>query len=96
VTYPAGGENTHFYCLTGAEGTTVDLDEVTFSAEDALTPPVFEQSVDRYHLWANAESEFDLSATDRSGSVSLRATRAPGGCFARRGHRRPDVDADQP
>ena len=77
VTYRPGGENAHFYRLTGEGGTTVDLDAITFAADTELTPPVFEQDRDRHYLWANAESEFDLAAADAGGSLSYHAVGLP-------------------
>ncbi|WP_051392865.1 putative Ig domain-containing protein [Glycomyces arizonensis] len=73
VTYPSGGFNTHFYRLTGAGGTTVDLDTVTLEADAELTAPRFEQDEDRYYLWARDEATIDLSATDDGGSVAYAA-----------------------
>ncbi|MEV3935294.1 putative Ig domain-containing protein [Glycomyces sp. NPDC049804] len=78
VTYPAGGLNTHFFRVKG-DGTTVDLDKLIFNAQTALTPPVFEQTRDRYYLWAGNEASFDLSAADTGGSVAYTAAGLPRG-----------------
>jgi hypothetical protein len=78
ITYPAAGLNTHFYHVSG-DGATVDLDEVMFDAGKYLTPPKFEQARDRYYLWADAKSSFDLSATDKGGSVAYSAAGLPEG-----------------
>ncbi len=77
VTYRPGRENAHFYRLTGEDGTTVDLDAITFAADTELTPPVFEQDRDRHYLWVGAESAFDLSAADPGGSVAYEAFGLP-------------------
>lgn len=79
VTYPEGGSYTGFYRLTGAEGTTVDLDSVRLQADKSLTSPKFEQTTDAYYLWAGAESQLDLSATDAGGSVAYEAAGLPEG-----------------
>ncbi|KUO21349.1 discoidin domain-containing protein [Streptomyces dysideae] len=78
VTYPAAGQNTHFYRVSG-DGATVDLDAVMFDAGKHLTPPKFEQARNRYYLWAGAESSFDLSAADPGGSVAYSAGGLPEG-----------------
>ncbi len=77
VTYRPGRENAHFYRLTGKDGTTVDLDTITFAADTELTPPVFQQERDREYLWVGAESAFDLSAADAGGSISYEAVGLP-------------------
>ncbi|WP_051815490.1 putative Ig domain-containing protein, partial [Glycomyces tenuis] len=77
VTYPSGGVYTHFYRLTGAEGTTVDLDTVTLEADTELTAPRFEQTEDRHYLWAGAGFAIDLSAADDGGQVAYAASGLP-------------------
>ena len=72
VTYPAGGLNTHFYRVSGT-GTTVDLDEIMFDAGAQLTPPVFEQTYDRYYLREGLETTLDFQAADAGGSVAYSA-----------------------
>nr|BFF22426.1 hypothetical protein GCM10025732_03910 [Glycomyces mayteni] len=79
VTYPAGGQNVNFYRLTGAEGTTVDLDSVTLSAATDLTAPVFESTQDAYFLTARDEAAIDLSASDTEGTVAYTADGLPRG-----------------
>jgi hypothetical protein len=78
ITYPAAGQNTHFYRVSG-DGATVDLDAVMFDAGKHLTPPRFEQARDRLYLWPEATSSFDLSAADESGSVAYTADGLPEG-----------------
>jgi hypothetical protein len=68
VTYPEGGSYIGFYRLTGAEGTTVDLDSVRLQADKSLTPPKFEQARGKYYLWPDATSTFELGATDTGGA----------------------------
>ncbi|HEX2143773.1 MAG TPA: discoidin domain-containing protein, partial [Glycomyces sp.] len=76
ITYPAGGLNTHFYRVSG-DGATVDLDTVMFNAQNQLTPPAFEQDRDRYYLWPNATSTFELGATDEGGAPAYAAAGLP-------------------
>jgi hypothetical protein len=64
VVYPAAGQNVNFYRLTGAEGTTVDLDGVILSAATDLSAPRFNSIEDRYYLTKNADAAIDLSADD--------------------------------
>jgi hypothetical protein len=78
VTYPAGGLNTHFYRVSG-DGATVDLDTVMFNAQNQLTPPAFEQDRDRYYLWPDAVSTFELGATDAGGTPAHTASGLPEG-----------------
>ncbi|MEU6246528.1 putative Ig domain-containing protein [Glycomyces sp. NPDC047010] len=79
VTYPAGGQNVNFYRLTGAEGTTVDLDSVTLSGATDLTAPVFNSTQDAYFLTARDEAVIDLSATDAEGTVAYSVDGLPRG-----------------
>jgi putative Ig domain-containing protein len=72
VTYPAAGPNTHFYRVSGT-GTTVDLDTVMFDAGAQLTPPVFEQTYNRYYLREGVETTLDFHAADAGGSVAYSA-----------------------
>lgn len=78
VTYPPAGQNAHFYRVSG-DGATVDLDAVMFDAGKHLTPPRFAQARDRYYLWPDAKSSFDLSAADEGGSVDHSAAGLPQG-----------------
>ena len=79
ITYPEEGTYANFYRLTGADGTTVDLDDVLLQAQTTLTPPQFTQVDDAYYLTARYESAFDLSAADTGGSVTYRANGLPKG-----------------
>lgn len=78
VTYPAGGPNTQFYRVSG-DGTTVDMDSLMFNAQTQLTPPAFEQKRDRYYLWPDAASTFELGATDTGGTPAYTAGGLPQG-----------------
>ncbi|MFG3341588.1 putative Ig domain-containing protein [Glycomyces sp. NPDC048151] len=78
VTYPAGGLNTHFYRVSG-DGAHVDLDALMFNAQTQLTPPAFEQTRDRYYLWPNATSTFELGAADAGGAPAYTAADLPRG-----------------
>ncbi|WP_335991584.1 putative Ig domain-containing protein [Glycomyces sp. MUSA5-2] len=79
VTYPAGGQNVNFYRLTGADGTTVDLDSVILSGATDLTAPAFNSTEDAYFLTARDESQIDLSAADTEGTVAYSVDGLPRG-----------------
>ncbi|MEU5870847.1 putative Ig domain-containing protein [Glycomyces sp. NPDC047369] len=79
VTFPESGTFTVFLRLTGASGTTVDLDSLRFNAQTSLTPPQFAQTETTEYLTARESSTFDFSAVDTGGGVTYRAAGLPDG-----------------
>ncbi|WP_129788203.1 putative Ig domain-containing protein [Promicromonospora panici] len=79
IAYPAGGNAINFYRLTGAEGTTVDLDSVILSGKTDLTAPEFPQTDDTLYLTANMERELDFAAVDTGGNLTHTADGLPEG-----------------
>ncbi|SDT06240.1 putative Ig domain-containing protein [Actinoplanes derwentensis] len=63
VTYPEAGTYAAFYRLTGAAGTTVDLEHVLLQAQTTLTPPRLDRVDDAYYLTSGDASVLDFAAT---------------------------------
>lgn len=78
LTYPPGGTNTHFYRISGLQGVTVDLEQVSLSAGADLAPPQFEPVPERLYLAAGDETSFDFPLTTDS-DATFRADPLPAG-----------------
>jgi hypothetical protein len=77
--YPMSGNPINYFRLTGAEGTTVDMDRVIVTGAKDLTPPQFPQADSTLYLAANMERSLDLSVVDTGGNVAYTAEGLPEG-----------------
>jgi len=77
--YPMSGNPINYFRLTGANGTTVDMDRVIVTGAKDLTPPQFPQADSTLYLAANMERSLDLSAVDTGGNVAYTAEGLPEG-----------------
>ena len=77
--YPMSGNPINYFRLTGAEGTTVDLDSVMTTGAKDLTPPQFPQADGTLYLAANMERTLDVKAVDTGGGVTYSVDGLPEG-----------------
>ncbi|WP_335987569.1 putative Ig domain-containing protein [Glycomyces sp. MUSA5-2] len=79
VAYPMSGNPINYFRLTGADGTTVDMDRVIVTGAQDLTPPQFPQADGTLYLAANMERTLDVKAVDTGGDVVYSADGLPEG-----------------
>ncbi|MDA1358283.1 Ig domain-containing protein [Glycomyces luteolus] len=79
VAYPMTGNPINYFRLSGAEGTTVDMDSVITTGAKDLTPPQFPQADGTLYLAASMERTLDVKAVDTGGNVSYSVNGLPEG-----------------
>ncbi|MEV3936528.1 Ig domain-containing protein [Glycomyces sp. NPDC049804] len=75
--YPMTGNPINYFRLTGADGTTVDMEKVVTTGAKDLTPPQFPQADGTLYLAANMERTIDVKAVDTGGGVTYTAEGLP-------------------
>jgi hypothetical protein len=79
VAYPMTGNPINYFRLTGAKGTTVDMDSVMTTGAKDLTPPQFPQADGTTYMAANMERSLDVKAVDTGGNVTYSVNGLPDG-----------------